>query len=355
MDLHAATPLESYYHELIGSLDAIVWEADAETFQFTFVSPQAERILGYPPEAWTEDGFWMKILHPEDRDEAVETCLRGLREGCDSQFEYRVAAADGTARWIWDVVRLVRDDDGVVRQLRGIMVDVTERKRIADEQERFRAMVSHDLNNPLAVVLLNADLLLQTPGALGCPDSWDVVRGILRSAEQMQRLIQDLTQGPAGERASRLSPRPFAAGALVVDAACVGRPLAEDRGIELVVASAEPVWVWADPERVLQVFGNLVGNAIRYTPPGGTIRLGTESSDATVRFFVADSGAGIPPAKLESMLGNGRGTGAGLGLAIAREIVAAHGGTLAGESRPGAGSTFTFTLPRIAQGTTPRN
>lgn len=358
MDLDSATgtaPSESYYHELIGSLDAIVWEADAATFQFTFVSPQAERTLGYPPEAWMAEDFWMKILHPDDLDEAVQTCLAGLREGRDTQFEYRVVAANGSTRWICDVVRLVRDEGGVVRQLRGIMVDVTERKRIAEERERFRAMVSHDLSNPLSVVLLNSDLLLQTPGALGCPGSWDVVRGILRSAEQMQRLIQDLTQGPPGERVSRLAPRPFAAGALVVDAACVGRPLASDRGIELVIASAEPVWVWADPERVLQVFGNLVGNAIRYTPPGGTIRLGTESSVAAVRFFVADSGAGIPPAKLESLLGNGRGLGAGLGPAIAREIVEAHGGTLAGESRPGAGSTFSFTLPRIARGMAPGN
>ncbi|MBW3656578.1 MAG: PAS domain-containing protein, partial [Gemmatimonadetes bacterium] len=128
MDLDAASaPLESYYHELIGSLDAIVWEADAETFQFTFVSAQAERILGYPPEAWTETDFWLKILHPEDRDEALETCLRGLREGRDTQFEYRVATADGAVRWICDIVRLLRDQQGVVRQLRGIMVDVTER------------------------------------------------------------------------------------------------------------------------------------------------------------------------------------------------------------------------------------
>lgn len=357
MDLEATTDasLEGYYHDLIGSLGAIVWEADAATFQFTFVSPQAERILGYPPELWTTHDFWPGILHPDDRAEALETCTAGLREGRDTQFEYRVYAASGEVRWIYDVVRLVRGDDGVVRQLRGIMVDITEQKRAGEQQDRFRAMVSHDLNNPLAVVLLNADLLLQTPGALGRSESWDIVRGILRSAEQMQRLILDLARGPADERTRALAPRPFAAGALVVDAACTGRPLAEDRGIELEVASAEPVWVWADPERMLQVFGNLVGNAIRYTPPGGTIRLGTESAESTVTFFVADSGAGIPPAKLQSLLGGGRGMGAGLGLSIAREIVEAHGGTLTGESRPGAGSTFSFTLPRVAQGMAPRN
>jgi PAS domain S-box-containing protein len=342
----ARMDLEGYYHDLIGSLGAIVWEADAQTFQFTFVSPQAETILGYPPVLWTTSDFWLRIIHPEDRAHALETCSRGLREGVDTQFEYRMFAAGGEVRWIHDVVRLVRDAEGVVRQLRGIMVDVTDQKREAERQERFRAMVSHDLNNPLAVVLLNSDLLLQTPGALARADSWDAVRGILRSAEQMQRLILDLARGATDEHTRSLSPRPCAAGSLVVDAACVSRPLASDRGIELEVASAEPVWVWADPERVLQVFGNLVGNAIRYTPPGGTIRLGTVAGEAAVSFFVTDSGAGIPPAKLESLLGGGRSPGAGLGLAIAREIVQAHGGVLAGESRPGAGSTFSFTLPR---------
>ena len=288
MDLEAASTasLEGYYHDLIGSLGAIVWEADAASFQFTFVSPQAEQILGYPPEAWTTRDFWPSILHPDDRAEALETCSAGLREGRDTQFEYRVYAASGEVRWIYDVVRLVRDDDGAVRQLRGIMVDITERKQAAEQQDRFRAMVAHDLNNPLAVVLLTADLLLQTPGALGRAESWDIVRGILRSAEQMQRLILDLARGPAGERARTLAPRPFAAGALVVDAACVGRPLAEVRGIELVVASAEPVWVWADPDRVLQLFGNLVGNAIRYTPAGGAIRLATRTTESSVTLFV---------------------------------------------------------------------
>jgi PAS domain S-box-containing protein len=345
MSTHPPAPLERYYHDLIGSLGAIVWEADAQTFQFTFVSPQAEAILGYPPPLWLTHDFWIRTLHPDDRDAAVATCAQGLREGRDTQFEYRMLAADGGVRWIHDVVRLVRDGAGVVRQLRGIMVDVTGRRAAEAHQQRLRAMVSHDLNNPLAVILLNADVLAETPGGLP-PEQAELVRGILRSAELMQRLVADLSRPPAGAPPRALAPRPVPAAALVADAARLGRPLAEARGVAMVSGPAPEARVCVDPERILQVFGNLVGNAVRYTPPGGAVRVDAEEDGAGVRFSVADSGAGMPPARLAALLaphGEGR---PGLGLAIAREIVEAHGGSLSGHTRPGEGSTFWFTLPR---------
>lgn len=124
-------------HELIGTLGAIVWEADARTFQFTWVSPQAEEILGYPAERWTEQDFWLEILHPEDRDSAVQTCVENLQQGRDSEFTYRAYTADGSIRWIYDIVRLVRDESGAVRWLRGLMVDVTKQKEREAEREHL--------------------------------------------------------------------------------------------------------------------------------------------------------------------------------------------------------------------------
>jgi len=337
---------ETYYHDLIGSLGAIVWEADAQSFQFTFVSPQAESILGYPPAVWLTHDFWLRILHPDDRDAAVDTCVGALREGRDTQLEYRIFAADGGVRWIHDTVRLVRDAEGAVRRMRGVMVDVTERRLADAHQARMRAMVSHDLNNPLAVILLNADVLAETSGGLP-PAQGELVRGILRSAELMQRLVADLARCPADAGARALSPRPVPAASLVADAARLGGPLAWTRGVEMVCDAAVTGLVLADAERILQVFGNLVGNAVRYTPPGGTVRVGACAGEGGVRFFVADSGAGMPPARLAALVApRGEGGRRGLGLDIAREIVQSHGGTLSGESRPGAGSTFWFILPR---------
>ena len=130
--------------DLIGTIDGIVWEADAATFRFTFVSAQAERLLGYPVNAWTDDpGFWAAHIHPVDRDASVRCCVECTREGRDHQFDYRMLAADGRVVWLQDRVT-VHVVDGRPVTLRGVMVDITERKRaeaaLRESEERFRTL-----------------------------------------------------------------------------------------------------------------------------------------------------------------------------------------------------------------------
>jgi PAS domain S-box-containing protein len=113
----------------VDSLDAIVWEMDASTWEFTFVSRQAERLLGYPLERWyTEPTFWAEVLvHPDDQLWAVPFCVQCTHRAEDHDFEYRALAADGRTVWLKDVVRVVRDAHGRTL-LRGVMVDVTGRR-----------------------------------------------------------------------------------------------------------------------------------------------------------------------------------------------------------------------------------
>ncbi len=337
---------ERYYRDLIGSLGAIVWEADADTFQFTYVSSEAEKMLGYPAAAWTSRDFWLTIVHPEDRDRAQHTRMTGMREGRDSELEYRVVAAGGEVKWLLEVVRLVGDEVGIIRRMRGLMVDITARTRQEIQQQRFRNMVSHDLNNPLAGVFLNGDMLLRSAGVEGDDEARYLVGGILRCAEQLRHLVLDLSRGRAGDTAVYVNPIVVEAQTLVADAAAAARPLALDREVELSVSPGEPAQVRADPDRVQQVFGNLIANAIRYTPPGGTVRLTWQPNGDVVHFLVEDSGSGIPASGLQRLL-DGNGSHPGLGLPIARRIVEAHGGVLTGRSQPGQGSTFTFCLPRV--------
>lgn len=140
---------EHHFADIVQGLDAIVWEADAATWQFTFVNERAQAILGYPVEQWlTESDFWVNHIHPEDRREAVAYCRTAIVEGKDHEFEYRAVAADGRLVWLRDIVRVVKDNKGQVRQLRGVMVNITERKR-AEERlqhnfERIRAL--QDIN-----------------------------------------------------------------------------------------------------------------------------------------------------------------------------------------------------------------
>lgn len=120
-------------HEaLIQSIDGIVWEADARTFEFSFVSTQVQGILGYTPDEWLSDPyFWSNHIYHEDRDRAVNFCMMQTKEARSHTFDYRMIKADGSIVWIKDVVSVILKDDKP-SLLRGIMVDITETKLLED-------------------------------------------------------------------------------------------------------------------------------------------------------------------------------------------------------------------------------
>jgi PAS domain S-box-containing protein len=160
---HAQRSAENF-RNLVDTLDAIVLEADATTFQVTFVNHRAEAILGYPREAWYADpGFWASRIHPDDRDWAVAHCAAATAEGRDHVMAYRMLAADGRVLWIHDLVRVLPAETGSPRRLRSVMVDVTERRRaetmLAGEREILRLIAA---GAPLSQVLDETCRLLES-------------------------------------------------------------------------------------------------------------------------------------------------------------------------------------------------
>ena len=127
---HTAELAQQRISNLVKELShAIVWEADATTDQFTFVSPNAERLLGYPVEQWLSDpDFWVNIIHPEDRQWTVALCRKEMFQRRDYELEYRCLAADNRVVWLRDRVYVVRDHQGQVQKRRGLMVDITVAK-----------------------------------------------------------------------------------------------------------------------------------------------------------------------------------------------------------------------------------
>jgi len=124
----ALVEAEQKQRQLMETVKAIVWEADAQTRRFSFVSQAAEEILGYPVEDWLEQpDFWVKLIHPDDREHAIAYCQASAAEGKDHEFEYRAIAADGRIVGLRDLVRVIKDENGIPRRLRGVMVEISER------------------------------------------------------------------------------------------------------------------------------------------------------------------------------------------------------------------------------------
>ena len=131
---------------LIADLDAVVWEADARTTLFTFVSEGAEDILGYTPQEWlAEPNFWADHILPEDRERVIKQFVRAITDGGKLDMEYRFSAKDGSVVWLRDLAHVVTDVDGAPAVIRGLMVEITKQKSTdeerADAQMRFRRVV----------------------------------------------------------------------------------------------------------------------------------------------------------------------------------------------------------------------
>lgn len=134
------------YRELVSSVEGIVWEADASTFRFSFVSQQAENILGYPIKGWLEEPtFWKDHIHPDDKEWVVALCLLATKEKRSHDLEYRMIAADRRAVWVRDIVSVIVEKDQPVK-LRGLMIDITEQKQVEIERERLLRILNASLN-----------------------------------------------------------------------------------------------------------------------------------------------------------------------------------------------------------------
>jgi signal transduction histidine kinase len=218
------------------------------------------------------------------------------------------------------------------------------------------ANVSHELRTPLASIRGHLESLLMRGEAVDARGQADLAV-IHREAERLGGLIDDLfTLSTAEAGALSLTPRPVALGDVVEEVAASFRSVARRERRVMVVAASQPDLppALADRERVVQVLGNLLRNALRHTPEGGLISLRAEARDGRALVAVEDTGVGIPADELPHVFerfyrGDGArdraSGGAGLGLAIVRELVEAMGGTVAVESVVGEGSRFSFTLP----------
>ena len=268
-------------------------------------------------------------------------------------LHFREAAALGAADRAFTLL-LAQATATALYRARSFDAEQERRKHaelVAQAREEVLGVVAHDLRNPLSLIVTTTELLQEED--LESSKRKQILDIAMRAGKQMNRLIEDLLDTvhlQSGKLSLDLEDVEVCA--VLRQADETFRPMAEKRRIELTsVSPATPVWVRADPLRVSQVLGNLLGNALKFTPDNGSVRYGATILDGEIAFHVSDTGPGIPAdqrAHLFEQFWQARKNdkrGVGLGLTIAKGIVDAHGGRIWCESVPGAGSTFSFTLP----------
>jgi len=236
-----------------------------------------------------------------------------------------------------------------------VLQDVTRLLRFDELKNDLVATVAHEFRTPLTSLRMAIHILLEgTVGALADRQA-DLLCAAREDCERLQGIVDDLldlSRIRAGK--VEVSLMPLSAKAVLDAAVAAKTEAATDAGVRLDEAFGEPVLpVLADPDRIGLVFDNLIGNAIRHSPPGGHIEVRAQPADGRVRFEVNDQGPGIPPEYRQRIfekffrVPGTKGEGIGLGLYISHEIVSAHGGDMGVDSTPGKGSRFWFTL-RVA-------
>jgi signal transduction histidine kinase/DNA-binding response OmpR family regulator len=228
-----------------------------------------------------------------------------------------------------------------------------EARAATEARQHTLAVVAHDLRNPLTAIRMDADMLAAVLRPQVGPFERDSLDRIVSITKRMDGLIQDLLEVSRMERGTlALEALPRDPAAMLREAAESLLPLAAAHGLRLEVdAPAGLPAVMADPERVVQVVSNLVGNAVKFAPEGGAVTLACAPGEGEVRFSVTDTGPGIPPEQVPHIFGafwqaqHADRRGLGLGLSIARGLVEAHGGRIWVENEAGRGASFVFTLP----------
>ena len=230
-----------------------------------------------------------------------------------------------------------------------------EKRHVAEllshAREEVLGVVAHDLRNPLNLIITSTDLLIAEN--LDRSRRKELLGVTMRAGRQMNQLIGDLLD-TVRLQAGKLSldVEDVAVVMIFTQAEETFRPLAEKRGVQLdAIPPEDGVAVRADPLRVSQIVGNIVGNAIKFTPERGNVTLRSVADGNHVAFHITDTGPGIGADEAEHLFDNfwqarNDHRGIGLGLPIAKGLVEAHGGRIWCESAPGHGSTFSFTLPR---------
>ncbi len=355
---------EENYRVLVANLPAVVFTGYAD-WSADFYDDKIEALAGYLREEFTSRRLtWGEVILPEDRPGARQVFIQALKGDKQYVREYRILTRSGDILWIQERSQIILQADGKIAFVRGLLFDVSERKRLEEERLKLDKLeslgvlaggIAHDFNNLLTAMLGNINLAALTP------DLPEAVQDRLAAAEQACVQAQSLSQ----------QLLTFARGGAPVKKVTFLPPLIQDAAhLALAGSRCRPTFflpenLWTaevDPGQLSQVLHNILINADQAMAGGGDIMVAAENvtlAEKTllplppgpyVKIAISDRGTGIDPKYLGKIFDpyfSTKQKGSGLGLATAFSIIKKHGGHLMAESIQGEGATFTSYLPAV--------
>ena len=354
---------EERFRQMAENIDDVFWMLDPATDQLLYVSPAYHHLWG-DSAILPQPGpaHWAGSVHQED-EATVEAAYRALASGTPYEIEYRIVRPNGTTRWVAERAFPVRDSRDSIYRLAGIVNDISERKanemvlRDADRRkDEFLAMLAHELRNPLAPIRNAIELL--DPSRAPTTQNFETMREVIgRQVRHLSRLVDDLldvasiTQGKITLRQENVS----LVAAIEAAIETVAPALTKKAHTLRTEMPDDSVYIVGDGVRIAQVLGNILSNAVKYTPQEGEILVDVHESDEDVQITVRDNGVGMSAETIphifdlfvqsQNSLERSEG-GLGIGLPLARTLVELHGGQIqAFSAGAGQGSEFVVRLP----------
>ncbi len=357
---------EERYRELINTMPNGFYQSTPDGY-FLDANPAYINILGYDSlEELKKVHIPTELyVHETERDEIIYN-----HEFINLIETYRLKRKDGSIVWLEDNARYIKDNNGNVIYHEGICKDITERKKAEAElleseaklkelnatKDKFFSIIAHDLKNPLGNFREVTKLLYESNNQFTEFEKLEFLQMLQNSSENIYSLLNNLLEWSKTQKgAIQFNPIEFDIKMVANNCVDLLSLAAKNKSITLINSIAN-YWLFADVNLITTVIRNLTSNAIKFTPEGGKIEIGSilNEDKASINIFIKDSGIGMNQERISKLFkidenistkGTNNETGTGLGLILCKEFVEIHKGKIWVESEVGKGSTFWFTLP----------
>ncbi len=366
---------EEKYRNITDNIDDFLFtfESTGTALKPVFYTSSVEKITGYSQTDLLGDAkLIFKIIYPDDFSglkKKLNAILKS-RIQLSGEFEFRIINKHGNVVWTRTKVNLVRNSEGRIIKIYGLVSDISLRKKaekdlnastdnlikLNETKDRFISIISHDLRTPFSSIMGFTDLLLSDK-ELKESERKQYIEYIQESSKSMLSLVNSLLDWTRLQTGRiKFEPVRIEAFKIIENSLNALSGAAYQKNVEISSNVKDDVYIYADKDLILQVFNNLISNAIKFTPKNGSIRISATPSPKIrfMEFSVRDSGIGIKTDNINKLFrvdtkftseGTEGEKGTGLGLSLVNEIIEKHGGQVWVESIWGRGSEFKFTLP----------